>query len=100
MPTKHPGICPHCRAKVSPVIIEENLIRRDKCECPSCKGVVFACRTPGCDDYSKGGSAYDEELCPGCTKTLADGTGAVLSTAAGILVTAATTVAVAKMSKD
>lgn len=93
MANKHPGICPHCRETVSPLIIEENYVRRDKCECPKCKGVVYACRALGCDHYAKGGAAYDEELCPACTKGISDTAKPILENAAivaaGIIVTAA-----------
>ena len=99
MERKHPGICPHCREKVTPDIIEENSIRRDKCKCPKCDGIVYVCRTPGCDDYAKGGDAYDEELCPECTKALANSTGTILKGAVVTLAAAAVTVAADKIKK-
>ncbi|MBA5202210.1 hypothetical protein [Pectobacterium aroidearum] len=94
MAKKHPGICPHCREKVTPDIIEENSIRRDKCKCPKCEGVVYVCRTPGCDDYAKGGNTYDEELCPQCTKVVADNTGTILKGVAAIAVPVITKAAI------
>lgn len=93
MPTKHAGICGHCRETVIPLIIEENTFQRDKCECPECHGILYACRTPGCDDYAKGGKAYDEELCPGCTKAIAENAGTIVKTIAGVALTIGTTVA-------
>jgi len=98
MATKHEGICGHCRAVVNPAIIEENTIRRDKCQCPNCDGILYACRTPGCDDYAKGGKTYDEELCPGCTKSLAENAGSLARTIGGIALTIGTTVVTKKFT--
>lgn len=61
-----------------PILVEQNTARRDICKCPSCKKGVLICRTPGCHDYAKTGSIYDDELCPGCTSSLISGTGEVL----------------------
>jgi ribosomal protein S27AE len=78
MVSKHVGACPFCKEQIKAVVIEENTVRRDKCSCPSCDETIFVCRTPGCDDYAKGGDVYDEELCPDCTKTVTKvGAGAV-----------------------
>lgn len=99
MATKNPGICGHCRETVSPIIIEENYVRRDKCRCPKCQQDLYACRTPGCDDYAKGGKAYDEELCPGCTKALSESAGVLAKGAITTLATVATAAAAAKFSK-
>ena len=35
MANKHAGTCPYCGETVTPVLIEENRIRRDVCKCPS-----------------------------------------------------------------
>jgi len=91
--TKNEGICGHCREKVSPIVIEENILRRDKCQCPKCKQDLYACRSPGCDDYAKGSKGYDEELCPSCTKSLAEKAGTAAKFVAGIAVTIGTAVA-------
>jgi len=68
MKTKQKGNCPFCEKQVSAVVLEENKIRRDRCQCPSCEEVIFLCRVPGCNDYAKGTSVYDHELCPSCTE--------------------------------
>ena len=69
MANKHAGICPYCGDNVTPVLIEENNIRRDVCKCPSCEKQLLICRTPGCQNYTKGGEIYDDELCPSCTSS-------------------------------
>ena len=86
MANKHPGTCPHCRKIVSPRILGENFLRRDKCECTSCQGVVYACRTPGCGHYAKGSESYDAEFCPACANSLSE---TVASVAQSILATIA-----------
>ena len=69
MPQPKPaGLCPFCKKMVRAVVSEENTLRRDLCTCPACEGDVLVCRTPGCDDYARGGEYYDDELCPACTK--------------------------------
>ena len=80
MPKKPAGYCPFCRELVTPEIVEENTFRRDKCVCDNkeCKKTVYVCRTPGCDDFTKGGSIYDDELCPGCTKNVSTTLGGAL----------------------
>jgi hypothetical protein len=94
--TKQKGKCPFCGNTVQAEIVEENTIRRDKCQCPECKELLFVCRTPGCHDYAKGTETYDHELCPDCTSKVADAassTGSLIGkaavTAVGIIVTAA-----------
>lgn len=64
---KHLGKCPWCGENVRAVVIEENYIRRDLCECPKCGEKILICRTPGCTNYAKGGDFWDDELCPDCT---------------------------------
>ncbi len=97
MSLKPAGLCPFCKENVRADVIEENTLRRDKCACPSCGGTVYVCRTPGCDDYAKGGDFYDDELCPACTS----GAGGV---AVGIVATVATGIftglAAAFLNKD
>ncbi len=47
MTSKHKGLCPFCKAEVIPRVIQENHVRRDKCECPECKEAIYICRAPG-----------------------------------------------------
>ncbi|CAG7827265.1 unnamed protein product [Allacma fusca] len=42
------------------------------------QGTVKNAKTPGCQDYAKGGDLYDDELCPGCTSSMTSGAGEVL----------------------
>ncbi|AXH43475.1 hypothetical protein MZUP3_730 [Erwinia phage vB_EhrS_49] len=93
MATKNKGICGHCRETVSPIVIEENTFSRDKCQCPECAKDLYVCRSPGCDDYAKGGKDYDEELCPGCTKSLAENAGVIAKTIGGVALTIGTAMA-------
>jgi hypothetical protein len=72
MTKKHLGICPFCKELTTPSVAEDNTLRRDKCICPKCSNVVYVCRTPGCDDYTRGGDIYDDELCPACTASVVD----------------------------
>ncbi|OOF45298.1 hypothetical protein BKK51_07030 [Rodentibacter trehalosifermentans] len=67
---KSKGVCPFCLEEVQAKIIEENTLRRDKCQCPNCNRTIFICRKPGCNNYAKGGEIYDDELCPGCTSEI------------------------------
>lgn len=83
MSLKHLGECPFCKESITPQVVEENTFRRDKCVCPSCNGTVYVCRTPGCDNYAKGGDLYDDELCPRCT----GGTGTLVAGVAATVVT-------------
>jgi hypothetical protein len=72
--TKQKGLCPFCEQIVAPVVVvEKNNIRRDRCECPSCKEAIYLCRVPGCHDFAKGTSTYDHEFCPACTDSVAEG---------------------------
>lgn len=66
------GYCPFCGTFAAPKILEENTVRRDKCQCLTCKNVIYICRTPGCNNYAKGGDVYDQELCPDCTRGLSN----------------------------
>lgn len=68
MKTKQKGCCPFCGEAVSPIVVEENSFRRDRCKCPKCEATVFLCRSPGCHNYAKGTDTYDHELCPACTE--------------------------------
>lgn len=72
MSVKHKGQCPFCNEIVQPKVIEENTIRRDKCLCTECSEIIYVCRSPGCQNYAKGGEHYDHELCPSCTSNIAD----------------------------
>jgi len=67
MSDKSKGICPFCGEQVTPIVVEENILRRDQCQCPECSGIVYVCRTPGCNNYAKGGDIWDDEFCPSCT---------------------------------
>lgn len=69
MPTKEAGLCPFCNNEVSAVVVEENILRRDKCKCPECDKTIYLCRAPGCNNYAKGTENWDNELCPSCTET-------------------------------
>jgi hypothetical protein len=64
---KQAGKCPFCEKTVKAEIVEENMLRRDKCKCPECEETIYLCRSPGCHDYAKGTSVYDHEFCPECT---------------------------------
>lgn len=92
MANKHSGECPYCSQVVTPVLLQENTVRRDVCECPECKKQLLICRTPGCQNYAKGGDIYDDELCPSCTASLTSGIGEVVKwgamAAAGVIATA------------
>lgn len=94
-PKKHLGLCPFCKGMISPVVVEQNGVRRDICKCPECEGSVLVCRSPGCDNYAKGGNLYDEELCPECTRSVTTTGGALLMTVA---TTALSILTVAAMS--
>jgi hypothetical protein len=78
-------------------VVEENILRRDKCVCPSCAETIYVCRTPGCDNYAKGGDLYDHELCPECTRAVGN-VGMVAATAAAALI--GTAAAAAILPKD
>jgi hypothetical protein len=86
MSQKPMGLCPFCKEPVKADVVEENVVRRDKCACPSCGGTIYVCRSPGCDNYAKGGDYYDDEMCPSCTSG-AGGTavGVVAAVAVGVL---------------
>lgn len=96
MANKHAGTCPYCGETVTPVLIEENRIRRDVCKCPSCGHQLLSCRTPGCQNYAKGGAIYDDELCPSCTSSFVSGFGEVVKWGAMAAAAAIATTAVAK----
>lgn len=61
---KEKGICPFCKKEITPIVIEVNTIRRDKCKCPECNQSIYVCTVPGCYDYAKGGNLYDDNFCP------------------------------------
>lgn len=91
MSVKHKGLCPFCSETVQPMVVEENKIRRDKCECPNCNNTVYVCRSPGCQSYAKGGDLYDDELCPSCTSGVSEFGKGVLMTGAISVLTAVLT---------
>lgn len=98
MAIKHSGTCPFCKETITATISESNSVRRDKCICPSCKGTIYVCRSPGCDNYAKGGNIYDDELCPECTRSLTAHTGDIVK---GVFVAvAAVAVAAATAAKE
>ena len=86
MTKRHSGICPFCKETIIADTLEENYVRRDKCQYPSCKGVIYVCRSPGCDNYAKGGDLYDDELCPECTRGLTSNGGTIAMTALATVV--------------
>jgi len=96
MASKHTGKCPFCEEAVTPTVLTENSLRRDVCRCSSCSELILICRTPGCQDYAKGGHVYDDELCPGCTAGVTSGAGEVLKWG---LMAAAAAVAAAMVEK-
>lgn len=63
---KPKGKCPFCLKLMVPKVLEENTLRRDKCQCSFCSKIVYICRMPSCNNYAKGGDYYDDELCPDC----------------------------------
>ncbi len=63
---KSAGKFPFCEKKTSPIVIESNFFRRDKCKCTACLKIIYKCRNILCRDYAKGGGFYDDELCPSC----------------------------------
>lgn len=66
---KASGLCPFCRKMVRAEVSTSNFVRRDVCTCPNCNESILVCRAPGCNDFAKGGSFWDDELCPECTKS-------------------------------
>lgn len=96
MATKAKGICPYCQENVNAAVIKEGTIRRDECQCPTCKNSVYVCRAPGCDNYVKNGKLYDDELCPACTKGILSN----VSSLGMVAVTTAISIAVAKKLND
>jgi len=83
MSAKHVGRCSFCEEKVKPVTKEKNFLRRDKCQCPECKEIIYTCRIPHCHDYAKGGDIYDDELCRWCLES----SGGALKVGAGLIIT-------------
>ena len=98
MAGKQIGECPFCNEMQVPVLIEANTIRRDKCACSVCKEVIYVCRTPGCHSFAKGGSAYDDELCPACTRGVVSNSAMVVVTVVGTVL--ATLAAAATTPRD
>lgn len=72
MSFKDEGKCPFCYEKMTPEVIEENSLRRDKCKCINCQRDIYICRAPGCRDYARGGDVYDDEFCMACSDKLAE----------------------------
>lgn len=96
MTAKPTGKCSYCKKEMTPIIIEGNFYRRDKCKCSLCKEIVYLCRYPGCHNYVMGGKHYDDEFCFFCTQEISKATGSLIKgclskaslTAIGITVTA------------
>ena len=63
---------PVLRGDCSRTVVEENYVRRDRCQCPRCAEMLYVCRMPGCSNYAKGGALWDDELCPSCTAGITD----------------------------
>jgi len=100
---KTKGKCPKCKKKVEAIIIEENFLRRDKCQCPSCHSVIYKCRVLGCENYALGSDSYDNELCSKCSKDLAGEVKDIYKTIKPIILPAAATgiaVAIANYAKN
>lgn len=97
---KHKGICPFCSEEVVPDVIQDNIFRRDVCKCPGCDGKLLLCRTPGCNDYAKGGDLYDDELCPACTGAVSSATGEIVKYAGMVAAGTAAAAVAAKAIKD
>jgi MinD superfamily P-loop ATPase len=89
MSLKHLGECPFCKQSVRAQVVEKNILRRDKCACPSCGGTLYVCRAPACDNYAKGGDIYDDEFCPGCTSGTGTLVTGVAATVAAVLIASA-----------
>ncbi|MFC7436506.1 hypothetical protein ACFQNJ_18515 [Hydrogenophaga bisanensis] len=97
---KHKGLCPFCSEEVIPDVIQDNTVRRDVCQCPSCSGKLLLCRVPGCTNYAKGGDLYDDELCPSCTTAVSSATGEVVKYASMVAAGVVATAAIGKAIKD
>lgn len=61
--SKSKGLCPFCKTEMIPDIVESNFLRRDRCRCTKCSRIIYICRTPFCNDYTKSGELYDDEFC-------------------------------------
>jgi hypothetical protein len=61
------GICPFCKEEVNPTLHVENTFRRNIFKCPKCGKQILKCRNPLCNDYTRAGERWDDELCPDCT---------------------------------
>ncbi|HDS0961602.1 hypothetical protein D3C80_1392270 [compost metagenome] len=72
MSFKDEGKCPFCSEVMTPEVVEENNIRRDKCKCVKCNRNIYVCRAPGCRDYARGGEVYDDEFCMSCSDKLSE----------------------------
>lgn len=70
MAIKSSGVCPFCGSFIQARVVETNYLRRDKCRCPDCSNVIYVCRMPGCNNYTKGGDIWDDEFCPSCTNSM------------------------------
>ena len=55
------GYCSFCFEKTNHQLIEENSFRRDEYICTNCSRKTFLCRF--CNNFTKGGSRWDDELC-------------------------------------
>lgn len=55
------GYCSSCYKKSSHKLIKHSYVKRNEYECTVCNDPTFMCRF--CDDFSKGGSNWDKELC-------------------------------------
>ncbi|PKG37668.1 hypothetical protein [Psychromonas sp. Urea-02u-13] len=70
--SKQLGFCSFCGNKVRANIEETNFFRRDRCSCPECSETIYVCRNPICDNYTKGGDIYDDELCIECDTNVSE----------------------------
>jgi hypothetical protein len=69
------GKCPHCDKEITPAtIFQKNILRRNILLCPLCNQKILVCRAPGCHNYVKSGTIWDDEICPKCTQIAVIGT--------------------------
>lgn len=77
MEAKKPkGECSYCKSTMQPKVLESAALKRDICICTAngCGQRIICCRMPGCDNYARCGTYWDDELCHSCTKKTMNGT--------------------------
>ena len=63
MPTRIKGYCSHCFKNSYHIEQQWNALRRNVYMCESCNKSTLQCRVRVCQNFAKGGSFYDDELC-------------------------------------